>query len=277
MGGTGHVLVLGPHAVRSLAYARSRLDLLERVWSRFLPGSDVSRLNAAAGRWVDVCADTVVLLRHSRRYWELTEGQFDPTVHAAMLAHGYDRDLACVRATGSAAPVASVPAPGCDGIEVDAAAGRARLPLGAGFDPGGIGKGLAADLVCAELLAAGAAGALVNVGGDLRAAGRPPRRDGWVVAVPDPYDTRREQLRVAFDDGGVATSSTLRRRWTAGGREVHHVLDPATGRPTTGTVVAVSVVATTAAWAEAVTKVVLVSGDPTAARRLPGVELVAAA
>jgi FAD:protein FMN transferase len=276
MGGTGHVLVLGRDAVRLLAYARGRLDALERAWSRFLPGSDVSRLNAAGGRAVGVGPDTVALLRTARRYWQLTDGQFDPTVHAAMLAHGYDRDLAAVRAAGAPAPAAARPAPGCAGLEVDAA-GRARLPAGVGFDPGGIGKGLAADLVAAELLARGAAGALVNVGGDLRAAGRAPGPYGWVVTVPDPYDAGRERARLALDDAGVATSSTLRRRWTAGGREVHHVLDPATGRPTGEELVAVTVVAGSAAWAEAVTKAVLVSGDAGAARAWPGVHLVAAA
>ena len=64
--------------------------------------------------------------------------------------------------------------------------GAVTLPLGVTLDPGGIGKGFAADLTAAALVEAGAAGALVDVGGDLSATGCPPAAEGWAVTVPDP-------------------------------------------------------------------------------------------
>jgi thiamine biosynthesis lipoprotein len=115
----------------------------------------------------------------------------------------------------------------------------------------------------AELLAAGADGALLSVGGDLRAAGTPPEPGGWVVDVADPHDEARAVARVVVADGGVATSGTDVRRWrTRAGDAVHHVLDPATGRPAGAgrpiDVVAATVVAGTGAWADALAKAALV-------------------
>ena len=105
------------------------------------------------------------------------------------------------------------------------------LPADARFDPGGIGKGLAADLVADELRSFGAAGVCVNVGGDLRVAGAAPGAgDAWVIALRDAPDDE-PVAHVAVADGGVATTSRSRRRWTtADGIERHHVIDPATGR-----------------------------------------------
>jgi thiamine biosynthesis lipoprotein len=130
----------------------------------------------------------------------------------------------------------------------------ARVPAGVGLDLGGIAKGHAADLVLTEVLAAGAAGGCVNVGGDLAVAGQPPTDDGWIVGVDDPFRPGREVLRLALAGGAVATTSRLRRRWRRGGVEVHHVLDPRTGRPATTRTVAVTVIAGRAADAEVLAK-----------------------
>jgi thiamine biosynthesis lipoprotein len=123
-----------------------------------------------------------------------------------------------------------------------------------------LGKGLAADIVVAQLRALGAPGAMVNLGGDLAVAGEPPEGEAWVVGVEDPHAAERTLCRVALAEGGVATSSVLGRRWKVDGVEVHHLLDPATGGPTAGTLAAATVVAGQAWWAEALTKSLLVGG-----------------
>ena len=138
-----------------------------------------------------------------------------------------------------------------------------RLPAGVGIDVGGIGKGLAADLVARELLESGAAGALVNLGGDVRVVGDPPTADGWVVEIEDPLEPDNAIARLSLRDGGVATSSTRRRRWTRANQAMHHIVDPGTGQPTSGALIGVTVVAPTASWAEALTKAVMVAGDLT--------------
>lgn len=134
------------------------------------------------------------------------------------------------------------------------------LPQGVGLDPGGIGKGLAADIVVRELLAAGAAGAMVNLGGDVRVAGQSRHGDGWTIVVEDPFDASKELSRVHLVDGAVATSSRLLRRWRRGDTDFHHLVDPRTGAPLAGDIAAVTVVAGAAWWAEVMSKAVFAGG-----------------
>ncbi|HEX6425335.1 MAG TPA: FAD:protein FMN transferase [Acidimicrobiales bacterium] len=250
-----------------------RVDDLERRWSRFLPASEVSAVNRGAGRPVPVSAETLVLFQRAVEGWRGTDGRFDPTVGAALVAHGYDADLREVVARprhgpgpGPGAPAVG-PAPGLGGAVVDPWLPAVALPPGTTFDPGGIGKGLAADLVVASLLAAGAAGALVEIGGDLRAAGTPPAGDTWTIAVADPRLSGREVVRLAVPRGGVATSSPLRRRWRSAGAEVHHLVDPATGRPAAPAVAVATVVAGDAWWAEVVATALHLTGPAGLDRR----------
>jgi thiamine biosynthesis lipoprotein len=193
--------------------------------------------------------------------WRVTGGAYDPTVLPSLLAAGYDDTFERVasRRDGPRRLRLAAP-PGPAGARVDRRASTVSLPRGVAFDPGGIGKGLAADLVVSGLRARGALGACVNVAGDVRAAGAPPSDRGWEIAVEDPYDPSRELTRVVVDDGAVCTSSRLLRNWKAAGRRVHHLIDPATGWPTRTDVSAATVVARQAWLAEVLTKVLFVRG-----------------
>lgn len=262
MGTEAHVVVVGGDEQRLAASARLRLDDLERRWSRFLPGSEVSRLNRRPRRPVVVSPETFTLVARSVDAWHSTAGRFDPSILPALLAAGYDRDFAEV-ARAPRLPGPPRPSPGCGGIRLDPAVDVVWLPAGVAFDPGGIGKGLAADIVTGELCAAGASGALVNVGGDFRARGTPPDGDEWVVAVEDPAGLGRELARFGLAAGGVATSSRLRRRWEAAGKvPVHHLVDPTTGAPAETDVATVTVVAAEAWWAEALATALCVGPPP---------------
>ena len=245
-----------------LEWVRTRIDLLERRWSRFLPDSEISRLNRADGSPLAVSDDTVNAVRAACAAWVFTRGCFDPTVHDSLLRLGYDETIDAVRTREiSAAEVVELPAPGCAGIVYDEGKGRGvvMFPRGVRLDLGGIGKGLAADIAAVGLVERGAAGALVNIGGDVRVVGSSPRGGAWVIEIEDPR-TEHRLTAVEVCDGGVATSTTLRRRWRAGLSGRHHLVAPATGTSTSTSVVGVSVVAGTAAWADALSKVPFV--DP---------------
>jgi FAD:protein FMN transferase len=260
MGTDVHVVVVGGDD-SMLALAEARVADLERRWSRFLDASEVSVLNRQAGRPVVVSPETFDLVSRAVAAWRATAGRFDPTVGATLAAHGYDRDFAEVAAgDGPAAPAATGPTPGAGGIDLLPGLRAVTVPPGVTFDPGGIGKGLAADLTAHLLLEGGADGVLVNLGGDLRAAGRAPSGEGWIISVPDPLRTGRELLRVALPEGAVATSSRLQRRWRTAVGEAHHLIDPSTGRPAETDVVAVTVVAAEAWWAESLTKALFLAG-----------------
>ena len=255
MGVRAHVEVHGAPR-RTAGLGATRLADLEARWSRFRPDSEISRLRVAGGEWLAVSVETVELVSVAVEAWRATGGACDPTVAPALEALGYDRTFAALPADG---PVgAPVPAPGCAGIEIGA--DRVRFPRGVGFDPGAIGKGLAGDVVCRELLALGACGVVVCVGGDVVVAGAPVHGGPWGIDVASP-DGGAPLARLGIGSGAVATSAP-------GARSGHHVVDPATGRPVGAGPRSATVVAGAGWWAEAWATALTVVG-PLLLDRLP--------
>jgi len=267
MGCAVHVIVVGgPRGAP--AEAQRQIAHLESRWSRFRRDSDIAQCNSSPGVAISVAPVTVTLVERAIEGWERTGGLFDPTVLANLEALGYDRSFEQVHS--SVHPAASSPAPGCGGIVLDPVGSTLTIPDGVRFDPGGIGKGLAADLVCGELLAAGAAGGCVNLGGDLRVFGEAPTPDGWIVGLEDPYDKEREMVRARIVDAAVATTCRTFRTWERGGVQVHHLIDPATGASAWTDLASVTVVAGTAWWAEVLAKAAFLAGPAHAAAFIGG-------
>jgi thiamine biosynthesis lipoprotein len=259
MGSRAEVIV-GGGDVALVDWAMDEIATLERTWSRFRSESDLCRLNDAAGRWVDVAPLLLLALDRADALWQATDGRFDPTILHALENAGYDRTFELVGIGAQAqAPVAPVPAAGFGNVAIDLANGRARVPAGIALDLGGIGKGLAADLVADGLIARGAASALVSMGGDLRAAGDAPE-GGWPVPVEDPMRPDETRFIHPLRDGGVVTSTTLIRSWDRDGVRMHHIIDPTTGAPARSELVAVVVAGAEAWWAEGVAKAALIAG-----------------
>ncbi|MGI9644517.1 MAG: FAD:protein FMN transferase [Ilumatobacteraceae bacterium] len=224
-----------------------RLQELERRWSRFLATSEVSRINVARDEWVPVTADTIALVESMQHAVRATGGSYDPTMLQEIIDAGYPTSV------GDVSNVAiTIDLPDrrrtVEDLVVDRDASSVFAPDGLALDPGGIGKGLAADLAVSEALRSGTAGALVSIGGDIAAAGSAPGADGWLVEVDDPLAAGGPIATLAVSAGGVATSSTVSRRWTHRGAVRHHVLDPATGHSSCTDLASVTVVAT-AGWA----------------------------
>ena len=265
MGSATHLVATGRRTsiVEALRTATTMIVELERLWSRFLPSSDVSRLNALSpGRPIEVDPRTALLIERACEAWRRTDGRFDPTVLRAMTEAGYDRDFPTIEATSVLIDDPGPAGAGCEAVIVDRAGATVTLSDGVGFDPGGLGKGLAADLVTEAVLDHdGVDGLLVNIGGDLRCAGQPPAAgDGaWVVACPAADDEPDIILRLA--DGAVATSTSLRRRWQTRSGPAHHLIDPSTGRPAPAAARTVTVVASNACDAETLATAVAVEGE----------------
>jgi thiamine biosynthesis lipoprotein len=209
--------------------------------TRFSPESELSRLNAAEGRWVDVSAETEELLRESLRAFELSGGLVNIAVLPSMLAIGYTRSMsegstaACL---GRVRPLPSLP------NVLSVRRGGARLEPGCGIDLGGVAKGWMADRLRERL----GANVVANLGGDLSAGGAGPTGDGWPVGLGG--------VTVLLRDHGAATSSVRRRRWAA----LHHLINPRTGLPADTGLEEVSVVAHSGFEAEVVAKTALLAG-----------------
>ncbi len=270
MGSTARLYVChGPDGLSDAL--QRRLAELEARWSRFIESSDVSRVNARAGEPVAVSPDTVLLVRRALSASRLTGGWFDPTLLVQLVHAGYDRpfdELSRSELGGLVITVDHAASPEvrvhdwsatCQAIVVDEKAGTVSVPEGVGFDPGGIGKGLAADLLAAHAIDAGASAVLVDLGGDIVTAGLAPEL-GWPIDVEDPFDPASVAFSLRVPWGAVATSSRSRRRWLHDGREQHHLLDPASGSPATSDVAAATVVAGAGWLAEAYAKAAVIAG-----------------
>lgn len=255
MGSDVHLIIVG--GPEGSAYrARDRINELERRWSRFIPDSEISELTRRAGTPMTVSDDTVELITRAIEAWRFTGATFDPTVLGALVRAGYDRSFDELPANTDNGVSSLVT--GCTDIVIDG--NTVTLPAGTGFDPGGIGKGLTADIVVDEISTAGADGVCVNMGGDVCVRGEAPEVGGWTIGIDHPWSTR-PIANVGIDDGAVATSTTLRRRWTVGGNERHHLIDPRTGEPADTDLNLVSVIAGSAWAAEVLAKAVLIRGS----------------
>ena len=193
---------------------------------------------------------------------ELTDGDVDPTVGAAMSAIGYDRDFERIDRTGPAAQLTVRTVPGWREVRLD---GRTlTMPAGVQLDLGATAKAWAADRSAARIARQAGCGVLVSLGGDIAVAGPAPQ-GGWRIRVQDvtgsPDETPEGSYAlIAIRDGGLATSSTKARRWQRGGDVLHHILDPRTGLPAEPVWRTVSVAAGTCADANAASTAAVIRG-----------------
>lgn len=256
MGSDVHVIAVGG-SLHLLEVAREFVDMLEARWSRFRPTSEISLLNDQAGLPVQVSDETLALLERAVEGARVTGGRFDPTVLGAVVRAGYDRsfELLSESSSGGESPLGF----GYERIQIDRRRSTVTLPVGVGFDPGGIGKGYAADLLVRELLSRGAAGACANVGGDLRVEGAGPGGGSWTIGIEHPLRSDIVQT-ISLASGAVATSTRTRRTWGPTADRRHHLIDPATGRPASSGLSSATVIAAEGWQAEVVAKGAYVAG-----------------
>jgi thiamine biosynthesis lipoprotein len=248
MGTEIELLVEAEDAGDALDAAEREFHRLESLLSRFRADSELSQLNR--DRSIDAGPDLLRVVELALAARERTGGRFDPTVHDALVAAGYDRTFAAVPADGAdaAAPVRA-------GGRVNIDGNRIELEAGFRIDLGGIGKGYAAERAAEPLATAGAC--LVNAGGDIATRG-----GRWPVGVATGDGT----LTLELHGSALATSGRDRRTWRRGGRALHHLIDPSTGAPASSDVIRITVVTADAVDAEvAATSLFLAGMDDAAA------------
>ncbi len=258
LGTTATVVAPSPAA---RAVVEDEIAVVDAACSRFRADSDLSRVNACAGEWVPVAPALIAAIDVALRAARATGGLVDPTVGGSLRVLGYDRSFADVPGDGGPLRVTVGPAPGWQVIDVDRAGGRVRIPAGVSLDLGATAKAWCADRAAARASAAVGAGVLVSLGGDIAVAGEAPE-GGWSVRVTDdhagPADAPGQT--VAIRSGGLATSGTSVRRWARGGARLHHLIDPATGRPADGGWRTASVAAATCVDANTASTAAIVLG-----------------
>lgn len=231
----------GREADAAVAAALDVFREVEAACTRFDDRSPLMQANARPGQWSTVPSRCARAVEEAYRAYRATDGRFDPRILADLVALGYTTTL----------PFAA------GDVDVGGPPARRRLSLppwqprfrvrrgehqvhlgGLPLDLGGIGKGLAVRWAAEALAgtrqrpgAPSARGFLVEAGGDCMAAGHAPDGGPWRVGVEDPAGAPEPVAVLGLVDLACTTSSTRLRRWTAGGRPVHHLIDPRTGLP----------------------------------------------
>ena len=250
---------------RARAAVERELDAIDRACSRFRPDSELSRVNECAGRHVHASPLLIEALEVALRAAVLTDGDVDPTIGMALQLAGYDRDWQLLPApSGEPEPQPVITASrraGWRTVTLDRETSSVHIPAGVRLDLGATAKAWAADRAAAAAARAAGCGALVSLGGDIATSGPAPA-GGWRIRVTDDHrsDPSTPGQTVSILSGGLATSSTAVRRWSHDRHTMHHIIDPATGRPVARTWRTISVaaagcteanIATTAAFVRA--------------------------
>ncbi len=238
----------------------SELTALNKDPRDEVPASDLMRTAVKAGIWA------------ARQ----TGGLVDPTLIEEIKAAGYRSSRAGlpglpVTESIAAAPARKAARPSQNGswraFAVDDRLGVIRRPAGQGFDTGGTGKGLAADLVARSL--AGYSRFLISCGGDIRIGGPDAVADPYEVQVEHPVSGGTPH-RFRLGSGGIATSGINSRAWRQDdGSPAHHLIDPATGEPCWSGLIGSTALGRTALESETLAKAALLSG-PADGRRILG-------
>ncbi len=260
IGTTAMVVVEAPAVEEAERLLAAELDAIDRACSRFRSDSELSRANASAGRPTPIGELFSQAVDVALRAAAQTEGAVDPTVGPALEALGYDRDFAAVDAD-AAHDVRGIPAAGWRRVHLDATRRVLRMSPECRLDLGATAKALAADRAARVIAAATGSPTLVDLGGDVATAGPAPA-GGWVVHVTDDHRAGPDAdgQSVTVSGGGLATSSTVVRRWRRAGRPVHHIVDPATGEPAAAVWRTVSVAAASCVDANTASTAAIVRG-----------------
>lgn len=279
-GGDVRVHVGGPHADAAAVAAFEQLRRVDRRLSRFRADSDLTALNGDPREVVGAAPLLLDLAQEIRRAGERTGGLVDCTLLGPLEAAGYVNSMS--RGTSPLPPawaspdrsdygfdagtVPPIAERGWETISVDRAAGTVRRAPGVRLDSGGIGKGLAADRVAADL--ADRPTFCVDCCGDMRIGGTAghPR----IVRIEHPLAGSDPAWELEVADGAVATSGVTRRAWLDGdGRPQHHLIDPRTGEAARTGVLQATALAPTATEAETLAKAALLAGPAAAWDWLP--------
>lgn len=263
-----------PSAEDAVRDARAFVDGFEACLSRFRPESELCALNADPRAAVPASALLRTAVRAGLWAARHTAGLVDPTLVGEIESAGYvDSREGSTPASLSEAlafaprrlPARPSPEARWSRIEVDEASGVIRRPFGVRFDSGGVGKGLAADLLAERL--ASYERFVVDCGGDLRVGGLAAAEAPFEVLAQHPL-TGELDHRLRVGGGAVATSGLNVRVWRrVDGRFAHHLLDPSNGEPAWTGLVGATALGDTALEAETLSKAALLSG-PEGARRV---------
>lgn len=251
----------GKFAEKALQAVRGEAARLEKLLSRFVPGSEISRINCAAGTGcVRVSDETYQLLQRTIGFSRICQGLFDITIGPLVDLWNIGRE------TGESPEKAMLrqllPLVNYATLHLDPRDRTVGLSRpGQSIDLGGIGKGYASARILDVFRRYGVRSAFTNLGGNVAALSCKPDGSPWQVGIRHPREKDRLIGAVSVEDQTVVTSGDDQRFFIdRNGIRRHHILDPATGYPADSGLASVTVVAHDATLADALSTILFVAG-----------------
>jgi len=235
---------------------------VEQATSRFLPTSDISKVNERAGHLVPVSRRATALVDVALDAAAVTDGVVDPTIGAHVIRAGYAADIVSVRDRLIFPDKESVSRRAdWQSVRVDHELSRVGVPVGLALDLGATAKSWTADVAAHAIAASFGTAVLVEIGGDVAVAGH--KATPWQIHVSEQAGQPGEQ--VGLSAGGLATSSTAGRKWRTPDGIAHHIIDPRTGEPANGPWRTATVWARSAVDANTASTAAIILGEDAAA------------
>ena len=238
--------------------AEQRIRELENLLSITLENSEVSRLNAAAGKEaIEVSKDTWILLEAGKNLGAGTGGAFDIAISPVVKAWGFTE--AEHHVPTQAELDALLPLTNPDDVVLD----KMTVYLekeGMAVDLGGIAKGYASDEVASLLKGKGVESAIVSLGGNVFGIGTKPNGEKWEVALANPLDANDYCGLISIEDKAVVTSGGYQRFFEENGKKYHHIIDPATGYPAENGLLSVTIISESGMEADVLSTALFVMG-----------------
>ncbi len=260
-------------AAAAINDAFAEMERVEKLMSRWIPESEVSRINRWAGvRPVKVSTEVREVIQRAGEISKASGGYFDISVGGLLDLWGFEGSGGRVPAKVEIEQ--ALGSVGYGAIHMDEEASTVELRRGMRIDLGGIAKGYAVDRAYEVLTSRGYGNVIVNAGGDMRVGGRKPKGP-WVIGIQDPRDRSRILASLDVGDISVATSGDYERYFEADGVRYHHLLDPFTGYPARQCR-SVTILAKDAVTADALATAVFVMGPEKGLRLIEAMEGVEA-
>ena len=232
----------------------------ESLFSRTVATSDIGRINAAGGAPVQVAPETADIIQKALAYCAQSEGRFDITIGAASTLWDFKEGVV----PEPAALEEAVKHIDYSKVQVEGQTVTLLDPQ-AKLDLGGIAKGYIADALCRQLADAGCDSGFVNLGGNVKTIGVKPDGKPWHVGIQDPNDVEGAVVAAVYSQGqSCVTSGLYERRFSKGGRDYWHILDPKTGYPVETDLVSATIISDASIDGDGFTKPLFMMGHDAA-------------
>ena len=269
-GTTYHIVYKQPYSLklilnRNIHDYQEEIDSLlmefDRTFSVYLPGSVISRIN---NNDKDVKVDSLFrkVFYKAKEVNELSDGAFDITVGPLVNAWGFGPELR--EQIDSTLIDSLIQFVGMDKVQIEKER-MIKSDYGVKLDVNAIAQGYSTDIIAGFLSDKGIKNYLVEIGGEISAAGTKKKGTPWKVGVDKPYDNnyipgQDLQVILALEDNSMATSGNYRKFFEENGVKYSHSIDPKTGYPVRHNLLSVTVTAPDCMSADAFATAFMIMG-----------------